>query len=511
MTDHTRLLLEGLDRLCRMAKITKSTRAAFIRTQDREHAHALIEELAAEIGCPLHHVTPSGVRRFERAHATWSVVNENQLTPVEMLQTAAGLGGLVVFEEFVSQIQDGNQNVQARVLFAELLARENLGSNGLVLALVEAPPAEAHIPALSAGQVVRYSIGYPRAGELTRLVRAEVARFSHLAGKPVEIEKIRAAAPKLADCLVGLTRKAARDLLSDGLASDEIDLGAAEDFLSAKKIDRLNQELAMEVLDTSKVETPIGVDRLLERIAILRSKMRIHGPERARGILIVGPPGTGKTMLARAAGELTGLPVVVFKISALMNSLLGETERLFARAFATLEAMAPAIVFIDEIEKAFGDSGERDGGTMMRVSGALLSWLSDNMSPNFIIATCNNPHRFGDIGAAMTRSGRFDESFFLDVPDAHARELILRRSLPQTLGRDQTLVAELAGASQLFSGADIVSAIRLAQAYADYKGEPLSRVHLINEMQRKQARAAALYEQFEPIRKWGADHCEPAA
>jgi len=86
-------------------------------------------------------------------------------------------------------------------------------------------------------------------------------------------------------------------------------------------------------------------------------------------------------MLARAIGNVVGLPVVQFRISALMNSLLGETERRFAQAFSALEAMSPNVVFIDEIEKAFGESSERDGGTMMRCTGALLSWLSDNTTP----------------------------------------------------------------------------------------------------------------------------------
>ncbi len=135
-------------------------------------------------------------------------------------------------------------------------------------------------------------------------------------------------------------------------------------------------------------------------------------------------------MLARVDGQLTGLPMVVLRIASLMNSLLGATERLFMRAFATLEAMAPCIVFIDETEKAFADSGsETDGGAMMRVTGSLLSWINDNPHPNYIIATCNSLGRMGEIGETMTRSGRFDAIFFLDVPDARARRAIWTQAL----------------------------------------------------------------------------------
>src|SRR5206468_1648881 len=164
------------------------------------------------------------------------------------------------------------------------------------------------------------------------------------------------------------------------------------------------------------VELPIGLDYLLDYLEANKDRMRKIGDQRAKGILLVGPPGTGKTMLARAIGYLVELPVVEFRISSLMNSLLGETERRFSQAFATLEALSPAVVFIDEIEKAFGQSSERDGGTMMRCTGALLSWLSDNPYPNWVIGTCNSLTRMGEIGLTMTRSERFDAAFFVDVP-----------------------------------------------------------------------------------------------
>jgi len=101
----------------------------------------------------------------------------------------------------------------------------------------------------------------------------------------------------------------------------------------------------MNVLDTSDCEDPVGLDYLVEYLQIHKEGMRMSGKKRARGILLVGPPGTGKTMLAKAIGRLVDLPVVEFRISALMNSLLGETETRFAQAFATLEAMAPNVVF----------------------------------------------------------------------------------------------------------------------------------------------------------------------
>lgn len=503
--------VDGLNRLCRTAAITRSARMALVGARDREHALSLMEDVAVATGTPAHHVTPAGTRRFDVKALEWSAVKRNDLTPSQMLDQAVSLGGgLVVMEQLVAQLQDASPQVQARVQLAELLARADLGQHGLVLACLEAPEAQAQLPALLAEQVDRFTLGYPRAPELLAMTRGELAQFAHRAGRPMSVEAIRAHAESLAGCQVGLTRKAARDTLRDALVDNFGELPKAEAFLQRKKSERLSRELSMEVLDTSgTAEPPLGVEQLLEFIEIQKPSMRLHGPDRARGVLLIGPPGVGKTMLARAAGRLTGLPVVVLRIGSLMNSLLGATERLFSQAFATLEAMAPCIVFIDELEKAFGDNSERDGGTMMRVTGSLLSWLSDNPYPNYIIATCNGIERMGEIGKTMTRSGRFDASYFLDVPSPAARRAIWAQSIGGDFQNDA--IDRLVDASPMFSGADIHSVVKLAKARAAHQGGSLSLPLLEAEIARKAAKAAGLYAEFNPLRQWAALNAEPAA
>lgn len=503
--------VDGLSRLCRTAAITRSARMALVGARDREHALSLIEEVAVASGTPAHHVTPAGTRRFDARTLDWAPVKRSDLTPAQMLDQALALGGgLVVMEQLVAQLQDASPHVQARVQLADLLARDDLGPHGLVLACLEAPDAQSQLPALLSEQVDRFVLGYPRAAELSAMTRAELAQFAHRAGRPISVDAIRTHADALAGCQVGLTRKAARDTLRDALVDNFADLANAEAFLQRKKTERLSRELSMEVLDTNgPAEAPLGVEQLLEFIEIQKPSMRLYGPERARGVLLIGPPGVGKTMLARAAGRLTGLPVVVLRVGSLMNSLLGATERLFSQAFATLEAMAPCIVFIDELEKAFGDNSERDGGTMMRVTGSLLSWLSDNPHPNYIIATCNGIDRMGEIGKTMTRSGRFDASYFLDVPAPAARRAIWAQSVGGEFDTDA--VERLVDASPMFSGADIHSVVKLAKARATYQGAPLSLALLEAEIARKATKAAGLHAEFNSLRQWAALNAEPAA
>jgi len=215
-------------------------------------------------------------------------------------------------------------------------------------------------------------------------------------------------------------------------------------------------------------------------------------------------------MLARAVGRVVGLPVVEFRISSLMNSLLGETERRFAQAFATLEAMAPNVVFIDEIEKAFGDSSERDGGTMMRCTGALLSWLSDNPYPNFIVATSNSLRRMGEIGLTMTRSERFDASFFVDVPSLESRSSMLERWLTGVVDDPSATAKRFAEVTEKFSGADLRSIVKQAIARAEHSKSSLTSDHLAQEMERKSMRVIALYDEFQELRRWGQMYCDPA-
>jgi SpoVK/Ycf46/Vps4 family AAA+-type ATPase len=215
-------------------------------------------------------------------------------------------------------------------------------------------------------------------------------------------------------------------------------------------------------------------------------------------------------MLARAIGRLVDLPVVEFRISALMTSLLGETEQRFAQAFATLEAMAPNVVFIDEIEKAFGDQSERDGGTMMRCTGALLSWLSDNGNPNFIVATSNNLSRMGEIGMTMTRAERFDASFFVDVPAESARRTMLTRWLGGGSLSDD-VIARIAAETQKFSGADLRSVVKIARMRAESAQSQLAEEDLRAEVARRRDRVQSLYDEFMPLRRWGSMYCDQAS
>jgi hypothetical protein len=502
---------DDLNRVVQAGRMAGMIRVCLLTTRDREHALNMVKKTAVGAETPLYHFTVAGRRRYNPGKLTWEVVgNENQ-DAFSLLRNAREVrgGGIVVLEDCVPFLRDEGGDLRMRTALAQMICSETR-SDGIVIVFMEAPESAGRLPAMLADQFVRLDVPYPRIGELEILAREEIAKSAHRTRNPVEIDHLRQEASRLAAGMVGLTRTAARDSLRDALAPDPTDFTGAIARLEERKSVQLSRELAMNVLSTEDVEAPVGLDFLVQDLQVMREKMHVGGPDRARGILLIGPPGTGKTMLARTVGKIVDLPVVEFKISRLMSSLLGETERRFSQAFSVLESLSPNIVFIDEIEKAFGDSSERDGGTMMRCTGALLSWLSDNPYPNFIVATSNNLGRMGEVGLTMTRSERFDAAYFVDLPCQESRRRMLERWLKDSLEHSAQAAVELAAITEKFSGADLRSIVKKAKDRADYQKAALSMDLLRHEAERKRMRAIALYDQFQELREWGRRNCDPA-
>jgi len=502
---------DDLTRVIKASQQAAVVRACLLATRDRDHAISLLKQVVPACRVPLLHFTVAGRRQYVPERLQWNMVGVDQSDAPGLLRHAQELrgGGVVILEDSTPFLRDENGDQRMRMTLMQMLSCETK-SDGLVLIFLAPPEATSHLPGVLADQFVRIEVPYPRAPELEAIAREEIAAAAHRARILLDVDQIRTEATRLACGIVGLTRSGARDAVRDALAPDIRDFAAASDRLQRRKAVQLSRELAMDVLDTNNVEEPIGLDYLVEHLLINRERMRIVGDKRARGVLLVGPPGVGKTMLACAIGHLVGLTVVKFKIAALMNSMLGETESRFARAFGTLEAMSPNGVMIDEIEKAFGDSSERDGGTMMRCTGALLSWLSDNPYPNFIIATCNSLRRMGEIGLTMTRSERFDACFFVDVPNRTSRAGMLERWLAGKMRDHMDAANEIASTTEKFSGADLRSVVKHAVAKAEHRKGLLTIDLLRAEADRKRLRAIGLYDEFQELRRWGQLYCEPA-
>ncbi len=227
-----------------------------------------------------------------------------------------------------------------------------------------------------------------------------------------------------------------------------------------------------------------------------------------KGILLVGVPGCGKSLSAKAVATEWSLPLLRLDPSRLYNKYIGETEKNFRRAVATAERIAPVILWIDELEKAFASGGAEDGGVSKRVFGTFLSWMQDREAPVFVVATANDVHR---LPPELLRKGRFDEIFFVDLPDPVGRREILAIHLSRR-GQEPTgfdldrLVAE----THDFSGAELEQAVVAALFTAFAAERELDDDLLLGEVRATRPLAQTMAEKVEGLRTWAAGRVRSA-
>jgi SpoVK/Ycf46/Vps4 family AAA+-type ATPase len=217
-------------------------------------------------------------------------------------------------------------------------------------------------------------------------------------------------------------------------------------------------------------------------------------------VLLLGVPGCGKSLSAKAVAAEWRLPLLRLDPSSLYNKYIGESERNFKRAMATADAMAPVILWIDELEKAFASGGSEDGGVSQRILGTFLSWMQDRAGDVFVVATANDVHR---LPPEFLRKGRFDEIFFVDLPDAATRAEVLRIHLARR-GHDAAAfpLEALAAVAHDFSGSELEQVVvsALYQSFAD--GGTLEPAALRAEIARTRPLAVTMAEPIAALRAW---------
>jgi hypothetical protein len=229
----------------------------------------------------------------------------------------------------------------------------------------------------------------------------------------------------------------------------------------------------------------------------LRALRRQSQPDphrRPRGVLLLGVPGTGKSQFAKALGNETARPTLALDIGTLLGSLVGQTEQQTRQALKIADAMAPCILFVDEIEKALsgaGGSAATDSGVSARLFGSLLTWLNDHTSDVFFVATCNDISR---LPPEFSRAERFDGIFFLDLPGRDQKNRIWQLYLAQ-FGLEP---GQSKPADRDWTGAEIKACCRLAA---------LLDVSLLEAARNVVPVAVTGGESVERLRNWAAGRC----
>jgi SpoVK/Ycf46/Vps4 family AAA+-type ATPase len=231
------------------------------------------------------------------------------------------------------------------------------------------------------------------------------------------------------------------------------------------------------------------------------------GLDAPKGVLLLGVQGCGKSLAARAAAGVLGVPLVRLDFGALYSKWHGESEKNLRESLKSAEALAPCVLWLDEIEKALS-TGEGDSGTSRRVLGAFLTWLAEQRARVFIVATAND---ITALPPELVRKGRFDEIFFVDLPSPAARGEIFaihckKRGI--TLG-DSDLQA-LATRCEGFSGAEIEQAIVSALYSAHSIQQQVDARLIAGELAATRPLSTMMAEKIAELRDWAAERTVPA-
>ncbi len=249
---------------------------------------------------------------------------------------------------------------------------------------------------------------------------------------------------------------------------------------------------------------------LARRRGGMSAKARAFGLESPRGMLLLGVQGCGKSLCAKIVAADWGMPLLRMDPGVLYQKYIGESENRLRDALAQAESMAPVVLWIDEIEKAFASasSGSADGGLSQRMFGTLLTWMQDHKSPIFIVATANN---ISSLPPELMRKGRFDEVFFVDLPKEQVRrdiwEIHLRRRKRDPKVFD---LGKLSAATQGFSGAEIEQAVVAAMYIAFSESKELSDELLLEEVANTKPLSKLMGEKIDSLRHWANGRCVPA-
>ncbi|TVQ20005.1 MAG: AAA family ATPase [Leptolyngbya sp. DLM2.Bin15] len=323
---------------------------------------------------------------------------------------------------------------------------------------------------------------------------------------------------KLLKAALGLTRDEAdrvyrkAQVTTGRLTETEVDI-----VLSEKK-QLIRRNGILEFIEEDETLDAVGGLEELKRWLKQRSnafteRAREYGLPQPKGMLILGVPGCGKSLIAKTTSRLWGLPLLRLDMGRVYDgSTVGKSEANLRNALKTAESISPAILFIDEIDKAFAGgagSADSDGGTSSRIFGSFLTWMQEKQSPVFVMATANRVER---LPGEFLRKGRFDEIFFVDLPTTEERQEIFRIHLskrrPDITHFD---LGQLAKVCDGFSGAEIEQALIAAMYDAFAKGRDFNQLDIIAAVKATLPLSKTMSEQVTALRDWARQRARPAA
>jgi SpoVK/Ycf46/Vps4 family AAA+-type ATPase len=323
---------------------------------------------------------------------------------------------------------------------------------------------------------------------------------------------------KLLKAALGLTHDEAEKVYRKAqVKAGRLTEGEVDIVLSEKK-QLIRRNGILEYIEEDETLDAVGGLEELKRWLKQRSnafteRAREYGLPQPKGMLILGVPGCGKSLIAKTTSRLWGLPLLRLDMGRVYDgSMVGRSEANLRNALKTAESISPAILFIDELDKSFAGttgSSDSDGGTSSRIFGSFLTWMQEKTSPVFVMATANRVER---LPGEFLRKGRFDEIFFVDLPTPEERQQIFSIHLSKRR-RDIARfdIEQLAKVSDGFSGAEIEQALIAAMYEAFAQDREFTQLDIIAAIKATLPLSRTMTEQVTALRDWARQRARPAA
>jgi SpoVK/Ycf46/Vps4 family AAA+-type ATPase len=323
---------------------------------------------------------------------------------------------------------------------------------------------------------------------------------------------------KLLKASLGLTKDEAEKVYRKAYVKRGKITEAEVDIILSEKKQLIRRNGILEFIEEDEtIDSVGGLEELkgwlIQRSGAFSERARTYGLPQPKGMLILGVPGCGKSLIAKTTSRLWGLPLLRLDMGRVYDgSMVGRSEANLRGALKTAESISPAILFIDELDKAFAGtagSGDSDGGTSSRIFGSFLTWMQEKTSPIFVMATANRVER---LPGEFLRKGRFDEIFFVDLPIQSEREAVFSIHLSKrNRDLDRFDLSQLAKVADGFSGAEIEQALIAAMYDAFAQNREFTQLDIIAAIKATLPLSRTMTEQVTALRDWARQRARPAA